>query len=51
MRASGIIRAEVADMNTRAIVAAVGLLLLIVAIPSSVAAKEETVTIAISGMT
>jgi hypothetical protein len=51
VRASGIIRAEVADMKTRAIVAAAGLLLLIVAIPSSVAGKEATVTLAISGMT
>ena len=48
---SGIIQAEVADMKMRAIVAALGLLLLMVAIPPSVAAKEATVTLAISGMT
>ena len=34
-----------------AVVAAAGLLLLIVAIPSPLAAKEATVTLAISGMT
>jgi hypothetical protein len=38
-------------MQTRTIVAAVGLLLLVVAIPPSVAAKEATVTLEISGMT
>jgi hypothetical protein len=39
------------DMKTRTILAAVGLVLGIVAIPRSVAAKEATVTLAISGMT
>ena len=38
-------------METRAIVATVGLLLLMVAIPASVAAKEATVALEISGMT
>jgi hypothetical protein len=38
-------------MKARTIVAAVGLLLLMVAIPASVAAKEATVTLEISGMT
>jgi len=42
---------EVADMKTRVVVAALGVLLLMVAIPPSVAAKEATVTLAISGMT
>jgi hypothetical protein len=37
-------------MKMRAIVAAVGVLLLMVALPQSVAAKEVTVTLAISGM-
>ena len=40
-----------ADMKTRTILAAVGLVLGIVAIPRSVAAKEATVTLEISGMT
>ena len=39
------------DMKTRTILAAVGLVLGIVAIPRSVAAKEATVTLEITGMT
>jgi len=42
---------EVVDMKTRAIIGAVGVLLLMAAISPSVAAKEATVTLAISGMT
>ena len=38
-------------MKTRAFVAAVGLLLVMVAIPSSVVAKEASVALEISGMT
>jgi hypothetical protein len=38
-------------MKTRGIVAVVGLLFLMVANPPSVAAKEATVTLEISGMT
>lgn len=38
-------------MKTRAIVAAMGLLLVMIAIPTSLAAKEATVTLEISGMT
>ena len=42
---------EVVDMKTRAIIGAVGMLLLMAAILPSVAAKDATVTLAISGMT
>jgi hypothetical protein len=38
-------------MKTRAIIGAVGVLLLMAAISPSVAAKDATVTLAISGMT
>jgi hypothetical protein len=38
-------------MRTKAIIGAVGVLLLMAAIPPSVAAREATVTLAISGMT
>jgi hypothetical protein len=42
---------RLSDMKTRTILAAVGLVRGIVAIQRSVAAKEATVTLAISGMT
>ncbi len=38
-------------MKTRAMIGAVGVLLLMAAIPPSVAAKEATVTLEITGMT
>jgi hypothetical protein len=38
-------------MKTRAIIGAVGVLLLMAAMTPSVAAKDSTVTLAISGMT
>jgi hypothetical protein len=38
-------------MKTRTIIAAAGLLFLVIAMPLSVAAKEETVVLEITGMT
>ena len=47
----GIICAGGVHMKTRAIIGAVGALILMAAIPLSMAAKEATVTLEITGMT